>query len=236
MTTRVFPRSKQFFFFTPRSDWLPLKLPLRCNWLLWLLCICVYDIQSKRAPKHRFRILDASVFAFYWDKNSVFRPLQIDVSVTTTTTLEFFFSRGRLKLLIRAFTFEDLVCVLISILSLLCVGRKVVSTPRMLADWGWLPLWPGFDSLAWCQLTPEWTGIATFYVIEHKIYKTNSTIYITKNDSHYFLIAQEMLESQICLWCIFVNNLPDKVGWLLKLFETIIFFIWIWFWIWLTHV
>ena len=141
-----------------------------------------------RAPKHRFRILDASVFAFYWDKNSVFRPLQTDVSVTTTTTFFFFFSRGRLKLLIRAFTFEDLACVLISILSLLCVGRKVVSTPRMLADWGWLPLWPGFDSLAWCQLTPEffsrgpsvflppqkttfliknltwkkWTGIATF--------------------------------------------------------------------------
>ena len=34
-----------------------------------------------------------------------------------------------------------------------------------------------------------------------------------------------MLESQICLWCIFVNNLPDKVSWLLKLFETIIFYL-----------
>ena len=43
-------------------------------------------------------------------------------------------------------------------------------------------------------------------------YKSNCTIYTTKNDSHYFLIAQKMLESQICLWCIFVNNLPDKVS------------------------
>ena len=36
-----------------------------------------------------------------------------------------------------------------------------------------------------------------------------------------FFIAQEMLESQICLWCIFVNNLLDKVSWLLELFGTI---------------
>ena len=61
----------------------------------------------------------------------------------------------------------------------------------------------------------KWTGIATFLYYRTQNYKTNSTIYITKNDTHYFLIAQEMLESQICLWCIFVNNLPDKVSWLL---------------------
>ena len=58
----------------------------------------------------------------------------------------------------------------------------------------------------------KWTGIATFLYYRPQNYKTNSTIYITKNDTHYFLIAQEMLESQICLWCIFVNNLPDKVS------------------------
>ena len=47
-------------------------------------------------------------------------------------------SRGRLKLLIRVFTFEDLAYVLISILSLLSVGGKVSSTSRTLGDWGWL--------------------------------------------------------------------------------------------------
>ena len=150
-------------------------------------------------------------------------------------------SRGRLKLLIMVFTFEDLAYVLISILSLLSVGGKVVSTSRTLGDWVWLC---SPTALAWVpfpSLMSTYSGVFflgsfglspsaknQYFKLKFDVekvdrnshllyyrtqnYKSNCTIYTTKNDSHYILIAQKMLESQICLWCIFVNNLPDKVS------------------------
>ena len=54
--------------------------------------------------------------------------------------------------------------------------------------------------------------ISTIHPIDHKITKIYSSTYITKNNMSLFFIAQEMLESQICLWCIFANNLLDKVS------------------------
>ena len=79
--TRVFPRSKQFFL-------LYVLIGSRWNFPYYAIGCCDYfafvfrTFNQKYLQNTAFAFLDASVFAFYWGKSSVFRPLQIDVSVT----------------------------------------------------------------------------------------------------------------------------------------------------------